>query len=213
MPTSFIFSQRDEMLLTDIVFRVRLMVLPQIATVYCQCDESNARRRCRELVRVGLLTQFQVRVALLPELVQPVAQWPADNHLDAGAISYNLQQRWAKADQRSLTAYAATARAAKRLGGPSPSRCGHSLQATHDVGLAAVFCHYRRYRPGEAERWIGEDCVTDRQYGDKQPDAYVLTVSRDAVEHIVEFGGAYNERRVAELIDFLQERELPFEIW
>ncbi len=76
-----------------------------------------------------------------------------------------------------------------------------------------MYLQFRRSRPQDAERWIGEDLLAPWRRGEKLPDA-VLAAAPDArPELVLEFGGAYDARRIEMFHEDCASQMLPYELW
>lgn len=174
-----------------------------------------ARRRLAVLVARRLLTRHRLsaRPAVWP--TGPVARWPAGGGgCDFDAVARVLAGRWRRPPV-ATTVYRATRRAVNLLGGVARHRPAPGYQASHDLGVSAVYLHYLRERRAEVVLWRGEDELPRRgaAAGRKRPDA-VLHDGRRPVR-AVEFGAAYPADRLRAFHDDCAGRTppLPYEIW
>ena len=103
-------------------------------------------------------------------------------------------------------------RTAHHWGGKAKGELKNATQATHDLGVAEVWLHFRRTQPAVAEAWRGEDSMAHTRRGQKLPDAFLVNEA-GATFRLIEFGGAYDADRVAAFHDDCAARALPYEIW
>ncbi len=111
-----------------------------------------------------------------------------------------------------MTAFIATERAARLIGGIARSRLKQPTQATHDLGVAQVWLHFRSVDPARSEAWRGEDVMAHTRHGEKLPDAFLVDEKSRTVA-IIEFGGSYDTRRVRDFHNDCLTRNLPYQIW
>lgn len=228
-PTAVILVDRDQEILRTLALKVRLLSLAQLAAAWWSDSSSattSARRRMNQLTRLGLITALKVLARPVPHITAPLVRWrPAEPAPDFGALAWTLQSRWTE-QPRDTTVYVATAKAAHYFGGYAQGVLKHAYQATHDLGVAAVYLHFRAEAPASAAEWVGEDVIRRtrrapspaspgrgrRRPTDKLPDA-VLGQSPTRPRLVIEFGGAYPATRVKHFHDDCQSRGLPYEIW
>ncbi|MHC4880742.1 MAG: hypothetical protein ACYTGL_30175 [Planctomycetota bacterium] len=211
--TSRIFTSRDSEILSALTQKVRLFTLRQITTHWWNGELANARRRLRVLAEVQLVQRATVRARTLPPLERPVAEWlPGRQSPDFGTIAQILQARWHRRPVRSLTAFTATPRAARFLGGSARDAVKVPTQATHDIGLAQVWLLFASVDPPQADAWHGEDLMAHTRRGQKLPDAFLLDAEGTPMA-VVEFGGSYDARRVRDFHADCARRNLPYQIW
>jgi hypothetical protein len=143
---------------------------------------------------------------------RPLATWePGDEEPDFGRISYLLKTRF-KAPARAKTVVIATAEAAKRLGGHGGRRPRRS-EATHDLGLAAVYLHFLATAPRRAANWISEAGLTRRGEGRHSKLADALVTGSNGPGTVIEFGGEYSKAKLAEFHADCEERQRRYELW
>ena len=210
-------TTRDEQLLAALCTRVRLFSLPQIAeTWWAEAADPApaARRRLAKLAAVDLVNVVRVAAAPLPPLDGPVVTWaPGEPTPDCGAAAHRLRTRWRDAGPRATDVYTAGKSAAGVYGGAAAGKLKTGYQATHDLGVSEMYLRLVRESPADAARWVGEDRLAPHYRGGKLPDA-ALTDRPDARPKLVlEFGGAYDKRRVAAFHRFCADRRLPYEVW
>lgn len=211
--TQRLFTSRDQEILTALVQKVRLFSLRQIAAHWWDGEVANARRRLKVLMGVDLLQRITVRARTLPPLQAPVAAWdPGRPAVDFGQIAHRLQSRWVHRAVRTTTAFIATPRAARLLGGTARAELKASTQVTHDLGVAHVWLVLDRSAPERADAWRGEDLMAHTRIGQKLPDAFLVDESGTPTA-VIEFGGSYDAARVRDFHEDCAARALPYEIW
>ncbi len=211
--SKLVLTERDRELLHALVEKVRLLGLRQIAAHWWHDETANARRRLRRLTTAGLVERITVRVRPLPPIQQPIVTWrPGADEPGFGPAAHQLQSRWRKRPVRSATAYIATHRTSQLFGGRGRGRLKQAMQATHDLGVAAVWLRLRQQAPEWADAWRSEDLLAHTRCGEKLPDAFLVNESGDVV-CVVEFGGGYDAARVRELHEDCADRGLPYQIW
>lgn len=205
-------GSRDQELLEALTLRVRLLTVRQAARTWWRSDESNTRRRLRELEGAGLLAPIRLVARPELELHSPLFEWrPTEPSPEFGALSYRLQSRW-KEPASSTPAVMATEGAANFFGGyfrSVPKRVEH----THDVHLASVYLWYKAHRPQLATQWVSEAWIKQSRPdapGEKLPDAMIRTPYGST---IVDFGGSYTKQKLADFHAFCVRRSTPYELW
>jgi len=206
-------THRDIELVQALTQKVRLFNLRQVSRQWWYGDLANARRRLRSLAAAGLLNPLVAQARSIPSLEAPVIQWqPDDNEPRFGEISHRLKTRWRSRPVRSVRVYVATEKAAHLFGGVGHSRLKAPTQATHDLGVAAVWLHLANNNAPLAAAWRGEDLMADTRRDEKLPDAFILNAGGD-VTSVTEFGGAYSAERVRAFHEDCAGRVLPYELW
>ena len=206
-------THRDQELLSALVLKVRLFTLRQIAEHWWHGDLANARRRLKQLATGELLRRLTVPVRTLPLIETPVASWQsAQDPPDFHAVSYRLQRRWPNQPIRPVTAFVATDKSAQFFGAVRRGELKFPTQASHDLGVAAVWLRFRECAPHWAKAWRGEDQMTPFTPGEKRPDALLLN-EHGQTTWVIEFGGAYDANRVEEFHRDCARRDLPYQIW
>jgi hypothetical protein len=207
-------TPRDESILEVLTLKVRLLSLSQTAAGWWKESSSpteRARKRMAELVGAGLIAREAVNARPLLSLDTPVVQWiPGKADPDYDAVSYRLQSRWTAAP-RSTTVYIATRKAAYQFGGAG-GRLKHRLQATHDLHVSQVFIRFLHIAPRLAEAWAGEEIVAPTRREQKLPDAMIREPD-GAPTLVVEFGGAYDAKRVRKFHEDCRRRSLRYQLW
>ncbi len=213
MSSTLLLTDRDRDYLDTLTRKVRLLSLRQTADHYYDGERANARRRLRQLVAAGLLVRATVIARPLPVLLTPVVAWrPGDATPDAGVVSNRLKARWRNRPARECRVVLATAHAARLTGGRASGQLARETQATHDLGVAAVYLHFHRTDARRAEAWRGEDLIAASRRGQKCPDAFLVDATGE-VQAVVEFGGAYDPDRVRAFHLDCADRGLPYEVW
>ncbi len=207
-------TARDEEILLALLSKVRVFSVEQIAKTWW-CDSQNSKRAAlRRLQRLSvsdLLSIRRVFVRPLPRLEVPLVSWrPRLPRPRFGPVAWQLQSRW-DSPQSSTAICFATTTAAKRLGGLNRQLL-NPLQVTHDLGTAEVYLQFRIAEPDKARRWVGEDMLRFAK-GQKVPDALIEQADRRGFERAIEFGGAYDRRRLESFHRYCRKKALPYEIW
>jgi hypothetical protein len=227
-------TSRDQEILKTLALKVRMFSLDQIAQTWWNASatgKANARRRLATLVSAKLLRLSHVQARPLPELTSPVIVWkPGQATPHFGAVAWKLQSRWRNPPQKT-SVYVATQKAANQYGGRLRGIIRHDLQATHDLGVAQVYLHKLSSNRKAAELWLGEDVLgLTRLYGPKSrrtahghclvrrrgniPDAVITSAFQQSkLRLVIEFGGAYDARRVQRFHDHCAAQNLPYELW
>ena len=211
-------TPRDAAVLTVLCLKVRLLTLSQIAAGWWPSAgeaEAVAARRLRKLASADFVRRRRVPAAPLPPLDAPVCVWrPGDPDPDCGAAAWRLQSRWdATGGPRITTVFSAGKSATRLYGGVSADRLPAAFQATHDLGVSAMYLRLLRDDPAAADRWIGEDRLAPHRKGRKLPDAVLADDPADAPELVLEFGGSYDKRRVEAFHRDCALRGDAYEVW
>lgn len=206
-------TERDREILLALAQKVRLLALRQIAEHWWDGELANTRRRLKALARAELIRRISVSARTLPPILEPIVTWqsgqPAPHF---GKVSYRLRERWAHRAVRPTSAYIVTDRAAHLFGGKARGELKHSLQATHDLGVAAVWLCLHGQAPAWAGAWRGEDQLAHTRRGEKLPDGFIVNDVEEVV-WVIEFGGSYDAARVQEFHVDCASRDLPYQIW
>jgi len=209
-------QSRDQEILSALSRRVRLFSLGQIASFWWGEGEvalANTRRRLRKLVSQGLLHKLRVQAAPVPPMEEALLRWhPDEPEPDFGALSWRLQNRWREPPQNT-TVYIATARASGIYGGRARGELKKELQATHDLGVSAMYLRLLRTDPTTADSWIGEDVLRAFRLGQTTPDAALTDSPGAAPKMFLEFGGTYDARRLRRFHEYCTKCATPYEIW
>jgi hypothetical protein len=213
MTRNFILGGRDREILTALTQKVRLIGFRQLANHHFGGDPANTRRRLRILQAAGLIVRATVMARSIPILLQPVWAWsPGDSVPDMGIIANRVQSRWRKRATRACQAILATPHAAQLVGGHATGHLTREMQATHDLGVTAVYLFLERAHSPRAEAWRGEDVFAHTRHGEKRPDAFLVNAT-GAVQSVIEFGGDYGPERLRAFHEDCASRELPYEVW
>ncbi len=207
------FTDRDRELLQALSQKVRLFGQRQLADHLWNGELANARRRLKRLEQAGLVTKVTVQARTLPPLETPLFSWrPDETAPDFGAIAYRCQQRWKSRAVRPTSAWIITESGARAFGGVGRGELKHATQATHDLGVAAVWLRLRQVAPQWAAAWRGEDVMADTRHGQKLPDGFIVDETGN-VAWIIEFAGAYDTDRVRAVHQDCVDRRLPYQLW
>ncbi len=206
-------TQRDRALLQALVQKVRLFSQRQIADHWWNGELANCRRRLGRLADRGLVQRISVLARPIPVLESPLTSWrPGDSAPNFGQVAYRCQERWRHRPARPCTACLATEVASQAFGGAARGELKNPTQATHDLGVAAVWMRMQHVAPQWAAAWRGEDLLAHTRRGEKLPDAFIVTET-EQVAWVVEFGGGYDAQRVEAFHEDCAERELPYQLW
>lgn len=213
MSTQITITSRDEEILRTLTTKVRLFSLRQIANLWWNGDLANTRRRLRQLAEAELLLSAKVMARPILQLEAPIVDWrPGDISPDCGKIANICQSRIRRIPVRTTGVFIATVRTARLFGGRCRGELTHPAQATHDLGVAAVWI--RLFTNGQeiAAAWVGEDILSHTRAGQKCPDAFIVA-GNGSVISVVEFGGDYDRNRIQAFHDDCLQRILPYQLW
>lgn len=206
-------TTRDREILEDLAVRVRLFSQRQVAEHWFSGELVNARRRLRRLSGSQLLARITVHARPLPPLEAPLVSWrPGETQPDFAGVAYRCQQRWRLRPPRPCTAWISTERASQLFGGARRGQLKQPTQATHDLGVAAVWLRLKNVAPQWAQAWRSEDLLAHTRRGEKLPDAFIVD-DRQQVTWVIEFGGGYDSRRVEAFHADCATRDLPYQLW
>jgi hypothetical protein len=192
---SFHLTSRDAEIIQALVQKVRLFGLRQIAEHWWHGELANARRRP------------------VPPLDSPLVNWrPGEPAPDFGQVAYRCRQRWHMRPTRPCTAWIATERGEQLFGGVRRGELKHAMQATHDLGVAAVWLRLKKVAPDCAAAWRSEDLLAHTRRGEKLPDAFVVDRAEQVIA-VIEFGGGYDAQRVEAFHQDCMARKLPYQLW
>lgn len=204
---------RDRDILQALTMKVRLFSQRQIAEYWFGGELANARRRMKRLAAAKLVCNLTVLARPLPSIHSPLISWaPGERTPDYGAIAYRCQRRWRMRPPRPCTAWLPSERATQLFGGAGSGDLKRPFQATHDLGVAAIWLLFRRISPQWAEAWRGEDLLAETRRGEKIPDAFLVD-GQDQVFQVIEFGGGYDLLRVKAFHEDCAARDLPYQLW
>jgi hypothetical protein len=206
-------TSRDHEILLGLVRKVRLFSQRQIADHWFGGELVNARRRLGRLAQRALLARLNVQARPAPPIDAPLVSWqPQDPAPDFGQIAYRCQQRWRHRPTRPCTVWTATERAAQFFGGVGRGDLKNPLQATHDLGVAAVWLRLTAVAPHWAAAWRSEDLLAHTRRGEKLPDAFIVDEA-EQVQWVIEFAGGYDTERVEAFHRDCAARGLPYQLW
>lgn len=204
---------RDREILHALALKVRLFNQRQLAGHWWDGELANTRRRLKRLAQAGLLSRVIVPTRALPPLEGPLVHWqPGEPAPEMGQVAYRCQSRWRGRAVHPTTVWIASEKAAQLYGGSRRGDLHHPTQATHDLGVAAVWLRLKITAPAWAEAWRGEDQLAHTRVGQKVPDAFLVD-AENAVRCVIEFGGAYDSERVEAFHADCAARELPYQLW
>ena len=207
------FTNRDQEISDALTQRVRLFSQRQIADSWFNGEVVNARRRLTRLAQQALLARLTVHARPAPPIDAPLVQWrPNDPTPAFGPIAYRCQQRWRHRPPRPTTAWLATERTAQIFGGVGRGDLKNPLQATHDLGVAAVWLRLREVSPQWAMAWQSEDLLAHTRRGEKLPDAFIVDQAGQVL-WVIEFAGGYDTERIEAFHRDCATRELPYQLW
>lgn len=213
MNAALMLTARDCELLQALSICVRLFSQRQILMHWWHGDAANARRRLTRLAQAQWLQQKCVLARPIPRLTAPLINWrPGDPEPDCGQVAWRCQSRWRKLPPRPSVAWIVTERAAQRWGGINRGSLKHPAQATHDLGVSAVWLHLHQTAPQWAAAWRSEDVLAHTRHGEKLPDAFLVDSSQ-RVQWVIEFGGSYDTDRVSAFHQDCEQRQLPYQLW
>lgn len=206
-------SHREREILTALDQKVRLFGQRQLAEHWWHGDLANTRRGMQRLAQGGFCERLVVLARTLPPLDAPLVTWrPGDPAPDCGAVAYRLSSRWRERAARPTSVWIASEQTARLFGGVRRGALQQPTQATHDLGVAAVWLRFRALQPTWAAAWRGEDQLAHTRRGEKLPDAFLVD-GAGAVAAVIEFGGGYSAERVAAFHDDCAGRNLPYQLW
>jgi hypothetical protein len=206
-------THRDTAVVQALVQKVRLFSQRQIADHWWNGELSNARRRLKRLANQGLIARMTVQARPVPKIDAPLFRWqPGRPAPDCGQIAYRCQSRFRHRPTRLCTVWIATEQASRLFGGVGRGELKHPTQATHDLGVAAVWLRFAQSAPEWADTWRSEDLLAHTRRGEKLPDAFLVDPF-DKVLCVVEFGGGYDADRVRAFHEDCMRRDLPYQLW
>lgn len=203
-------NEKDRLTLHHLVFAVRFLSVSQLARLR-RCSRQSAARRARRLVKSGWARRRRL-LAQSIEIHAPLASWkPGTATPDAAMISRAATSRYRHVPLREIEAVAASNRTLRHFGWDARPPLKR-FQQTHDLGLSETFVYFWRRWPRLTHRcWVGEDCyVALRGKGEKVEDAQLQHPRTGETLLVVEFAGKYRATRVAQFINDMVARRLPF---
>lgn len=204
---------REHEITTALTLKLRLLSQRQVAERWYDGDVPNARRCLKRLQAQDLVCRHMVPAQPIPEVVEPLVTWkPRQPAPHFPSVAQRCQARWRGRALRPCVVWTATDTAAALFGGPHRRSRPNPLQATHDLGVAAVWLHLRRTAPPWADAWRGEDLLAYTRFEEKRPDAFVVN-SDEQVVMVIEYGGRYDADRIADFHRDCAARDLPYQLW
>lgn len=204
---------RDHEILRALAQKIRLFSQRQIADHWWPGHLPNARRRLKRLAGHDLVLRVTVQARSLPELQSPLVSWrPGEPAPEFGSVAYRCQARWRHQPIRPCTAWIASEKCAQAFGGVRRGELKLATQATHDLGVAAVWLRLKQIAPHWADAWRSEDLLAHTRRGEKLPDAFLLD-AQGQVAWVLEFGGGYDTARVEAFHADCATRSLPYQLW
>ena len=211
--TNSFLRDRDQEILHILTKKVPFLSLRQIADAFFASDMANAVRRLETLEENGLLVSYRLNTRTSPEIGAPLAIWnPGQDQPKTTRIAFQLAKRWLRQGTRMRLCYFAGKKFEAVTGIPCRAKPIHLTQASHDLGLAAVYLYFRSERPADAANWIGEKAYNCFEENSQRPDAVLMDASANPMK-VIEYGGIYNAKRLDRFQRWCQRRSLPYEIW
>ena len=206
-------TPRDLAVVQALVQKVRLFSQRQIVDHWWNGEQANSRRRLKRLADRNLLQRTIVVARPAPLFESPLITWrPGDAAPDFGKIAYRCQARWRSRPARQSVVWLATKVASQAFGGTARGKLKHSMQATHDLGVAAVWLRLHQVAPQWAAAWRSEDLLAHARVGQKLPDAFIVDDAEQVI-WVIEFGGGYDAERVKAFHQDCESRNLPYQLW
>ena len=208
-----VLLDRDIEILHVLLTKVRFLSLRQIADAFFAGDMANAVRRLETLEERGFLVSFRLNARTPAPVNSPLVIWtPGSDQPSASRIAYCLGKRWLRQGTRMRLCYFVGPRFEAMTGIPCRAKPLHTLQASHDLGLAELFLYFRQNRSEDAILWRGENASDVTDLKSQRPDA-VLLDSSGYEARVIEYGGLYNAKRLDRLHRCCKQRSLPYELW
>ena len=206
-------TPRDLAVVQALVQKVRLFSQRQIVDHWWNGEQANSRRRLKRLADRNLIQRTIVVARPAPLFESPLITWkPGDAAPDFGKIAYRCQARWRSRPARQSVVWLATKVASHAFGGTARGKLKHSMQATHDLGVAAVWLRLQQVAPQWAAAWRSEDLLAHTRTGQKLPDAFIVDDAEQVI-WVIEFGGGYDAERVEAFHRDCASRNLPYQLW
>ena len=213
MKDSLHLTPRDLVIVLALVQKVRLFSQRQMVDRFWNGDVANSRRRLKRLADNRLIQRSIALARPTPPLDGPLLKWaPGEPTPDYGQIAYRCQSRWRLRPARQSVVWFATETASQIYGGVARGEMKHPMQATHDLGVAAVWLRLQQAAPEWAKAWRGEDLLAHTRRGEKIPDAFIVDEC-ERVTWVIEFGGNYTAERVEAFHNDCASREIPYQLW
>ena len=203
-------NARDRLTLHNVAIAVRFLSVQQLARLR-EGSVQTAFRLAKRLVANGWAKPMRL-LAQPIEICGPLATWkPGRASPNATQISRAANLRYRHVAMQEVEAVTATNRTLQHFGLDSRIPLKR-FQQTHDLGLSETFVHFWRRWPRLTHRyWVGEDTYrSSRGRGEKVEDAQLRHPRSGETLLVVEFTGKYKALRVAQFIDDVVARQLPF---
>lgn len=211
--TKSFFRERDREIFDVLTKKVAFLSLRQIADAFFAADTSNAIRRLDTLEERGFLASYRLNARTAPAITSPLVVWePGQDQPHPTRIAFQLTKRWLRQGTQVRLCYFAGKKLEAVTGTPCQTKPSHQMQASHDLGLAALYLFFRTQRPDDAAIWVGEKAYTCFDGKTQRPDAVLLDAAGKPYKAI-EFGGLYNSKRLDRFHRWCQQRSLPYELW
>ena len=205
--------KRDFAIIAILAEKVRFLSLRQIASTFFSNDIANTVRRLDVLEERGFLVSHRLNSRTPPPVEKPLVVWnPGQDQPRFTGVAYQLTKRWLRQGTRIRMCYFAGPKFEAVSGIHCKTKPSHPLQASHDLGLAELYLHFRSERPGDANRWSGEHVRGPVELKNQQPDALLMDRSNEPAKAI-EYGGLYNAKRLDRFHRWCQQRSIPYELW
>lgn len=207
-------TERDESILLTLAEKVRCLSIGQIGSFWWSNSarpQEVARTRLRSLEKLGWLRIVQVYARPLIALNEPITCWrPGDGVPNFAEISYRLKNRFS-GPAKATSTVVASRQIGKRYGSPA-GRAPRRAEATHDLGLAAVYLHFLRHDSVSANAWVSEAGLVAAGEGRDSKLADAL-LRLPFGETVIEFGGEYGKAKLEAFHDDCAERSRSYELW
>ncbi len=213
MSLGFHLTERDRTILQALVQKVRLFSQRQIVDYWWNGELANCRRRLKRLADRRLLRRQHVLARPTMSFRNPLTTWsPGDVAPNFGGLAYQCHTRWRSVPARRCVVWLATEVTSQMFGGTARGDLKHPAQATHDLGVAAVWLRLHQVAPDWAAAWRGEDLLAHTRRGEKLPDAFIVD-DTERVIWVIEFGDGYDAERVEAFHLDCVSRNLPYQLW
>jgi hypothetical protein len=163
------------------------------------------------MVEEGLLARIPalVRWPLL-KIEEPLDVFLPGDHPswrgDPEKLAYQAQSRWKDLGTKLTTAYVATPKLARRIGGVGNGEIRAPHQVTHDVTLLECWC---ALSDKAREYWEGEEYLRANGWGRRRKVPDALTTI-DGKHFAVDFIAAYDADRIRQLQDWCLREHLYY---
>jgi hypothetical protein len=206
-------TDRDREIVLALVQKVRLFSQRQIADHWWNGELANARKRMNRLASDDWVQPGSVQARPIQTLESPLVTWrPGETDPDFGAIAYRCRTPSRRLPSRLCTIWIASERSSQMFGGVRRGELKNPLQATHDLGVAAVWLRLHEVSPIWAAAWRSEDLLAHTRRGEKIPDAFIVD-EQQHVLWVIEYSGGYDAERIREFHIDCAERRLGYQLW